>query len=69
MSRIFHSLSRQRKQLNYIVREFVRYYHEERPHRGLGNVSLSGLPPDGKGEIVCRERLGGLLKNYERAAA
>jgi transposase InsO family protein len=69
MSRIFHSLSRQRKQLNYIVREFVRYYHEERPHQSLGNVPLSGLPPANEGEIVCRERLGGLLKQYERVAA
>jgi putative transposase len=57
------------KQLNYIVREFVRYYHEERPHQSLGNVPLSGQAPASEGEIVCRERLGGLLKHYERAAA
>ena len=58
------------RQLNYIVREFLRYYHEERPHQGLANVPVSGLPPGtGDGEIVYRERLGGLLKHYERVAA
>jgi putative transposase len=57
------------KQLNYIVGEFMRYYHEERPHQGLGNVPLSGLLPAADGKVVCRERLGGLLKHYERVAA
>lgn len=57
-------------QLNYIVGEFLRYYHEERPHQGLGNVPLTKPPAAvGDGEIVCRERLGGLLKHYERVAA
>ena len=58
------------RQLNYIVREYLHYYHEERPHQGLGNVPVSGLPlGTGDGEVVCRERLGGLLKHYERTAA
>jgi putative transposase len=57
-------------QLNYIVREFLRHYHEERPHQGLGNVPPSRrAPANGDGEIVCRERLGGILKHYERWAA
>lgn len=52
------------------MREFLVHYHEERPHQRLGNVPLSGLPPaSGDGVIVCRERLGGLLKHYERVAA
>jgi putative transposase len=57
--------------LNYVVREFLRYYHDERPHQGLGNVLPAKLPSvtDSGGEIVCRERLGGLLKHYERVAA
>jgi putative transposase len=58
-----------KRHLNHIVSEFLRYYHEERPHQGLGNVPLSGLPETGDGEIVCREWLGGLLKHYERRAA
>jgi len=56
-------------QMNYIVREFLLHYHHERPHQGLGNVPLSGSPPVGDGEVECRERLGGLLKHYERVAA
>jgi len=57
------------KQLDYIVREFLVHYHDERPHQGLENVPPSGLPVVSDGEIVCRERLGGLLKHYERLAA
>lgn len=58
------------KQLNYILEQFLAHYHDERPHQGLGNVPLSGSSPaPGDGEIVCRERLGGLLKHYERRAA
>jgi putative transposase len=60
---------------DYLVSEYVAHYHTERPHQSLGNVPLTGewpevdkgRPPDG--EIVRRERLGGLLKHYERAAA
>jgi hypothetical protein len=63
--------------LNYIAREFLRYYHEFRPHQGVGNVTLNCAstkdPPTESvstepGEIVCDEWLGGLLKSYRRAA-
>jgi putative transposase len=64
------------RHLNYIVREWVRYYHELRPHQGLGNVPptahgeastlVDSLPLD---DVVCHQRLGGLLKHYERRAA
>jgi len=58
------------KHLDYIVRQYVEHYHEERPHQGLGNQLLSGQPPPASdGEVRCRTRLGGLLKNYYRAAA
>jgi putative transposase len=61
--------------LDYLVQEFVTHYHEDRPHQGLGNklVRPGKPPPDdvipGLQEIACRERLGGLLKSYERRAA
>ena len=55
------------RHLEYIVSEFVLHYHTERPHQGLDNEMIEP-PPEGTGEIVCRERLGGLLKYYGRAA-
>ncbi len=55
------------RHLEYITFEFVTHYHTERPHQGLDNEIIEP-PPQGTGEIVCRERLGGLLKSYRRAA-
>jgi hypothetical protein len=53
------------------VREFVVHYHYERNHQGLGNVLI--FPRSGQTRsddlIVCRERLGGLLKYYHRPVA
>jgi len=63
------------KHFDYLVSEYVEHYHTERPHQSKGNVPLTGEwpePEDGKppdGEIVCQQRLGGLLKHYERKAA
>ncbi len=60
---------------NYLISEYVRYYHEERPHQGKSNLPLSQTAPPNEvldlseTEIVCRTRLGGLLKHYERNAA
>lgn len=64
------------KHLRYLVKEFVAHYHLERPHQGRGNVPLpvadAGEPQVltfPKGEVVCRSRLGRLLRHYSRAAA
>jgi putative transposase len=57
------------KHLDYLVREYVEHYHTERPHQGVGNLPLEGQPPLGIGEVRRRDRLGGLLKSYFRAAA
>ncbi len=53
--------------LRYVVNEYMEHYHTERPHQGIGNEIIDPQP-QGKGEIVCHERLGGLLKSYRRAA-
>ena len=53
--------------LRYVVNEYMEHYHTERPHQGIGNNMIEP-PPPGKGEIICQERLGGLLKSYRRAA-
>ena len=59
--------------LRYLVREFVEHYNKERPHQNNGNLPLGiEKPPDGSSELgplVVHERLGGLLKHYERKAA
>jgi len=55
--------------LRRVVEEFAEFYHEERPHQGIGNQIINGTPGPTTGEIHCRERLGGLLKFYHRIAA
>jgi hypothetical protein len=52
-----------------VLEEYVDHYNEERPHRGL-----QLHPPNGQvhevsanGEIICRQTLGGLLREYTRA--
>jgi len=62
--------------LRHLLQEWLAYYLNERPHQGLGNVPISAsLPPPQPlksfrlEELVCHERLGGLLKHYERKAA
>lgn len=50
---------------------YLKHYHEERNHQGLGNGIID--PGDGIGQtagnVRCRERLGGILRYYYRAAA
>ena len=50
--------------------ELLRYYHTERNHQGLGNELLTPLQASANdtGPIVSRERLGGILNYYCRAA-
>lgn len=65
---------------DHIVSEYVDYYHDCRPHQGIGNVLLPrsrGKPDEEESEpipldlakIKCERRLGGLLKHYHRDAA
>ncbi len=55
------------------VTEYIDHYHLERPHQGKDNLLLFPQhPSDAKprdGPVVCKERLGGLLKYYHRRAA
>jgi putative transposase len=59
--------------LRRALRHYEAHYHEERNHQGKDNVLLFPLPiPAVRGEqekVRCRERLGGLLKYYDREAA
>jgi len=52
--------------------QFEQHYHQERNHQGKDNVVLFPAPvplePGRRPDIHCRERLGGLLRYYSRAA-
>ena len=53
--------------------QYVAHYHEERNHQGKENLILFPNQTEARrkkeGAVRCRERLGGLLKYYEREAA
>ena len=58
--------------LRHARTQYVEHFHHERNHQGKGNVLLfPSVSQDTAraGPIWCRERLGGLLKYYERGAA
>jgi putative transposase len=58
--------------LHHVLTQYVAHYHQERNHQGKGNVLLfPAVSQDTprEGPVRCRERLGGLLKYYEREAA
>jgi putative transposase len=49
--------------------EFVAHYHGERNHQGLGNELITPATTAAGGtQVRCRDRLGGLLRYYHRAA-
>jgi putative transposase len=58
--------------LQHALTEYVTHFHQERPHQGKGNLVLMSAPAAGRqraGSIQYSERLGGLLKYYQREAA
>jgi putative transposase len=61
------------RSLRHALGQYVSHFHTERNHQGKDNVILFPAPADrvgeATGEIRTRERLGGLLKFYHRAAA
>jgi putative transposase len=59
------------RSLSYVIQQYLAHYHAERNHQGLGNHIIA---PEGEkgcqtGQVVRRERLGGLLSYYHREAA
>ena len=58
--------------LRRALQQYLLHYHEERNHQGKGNRILFPFQTEARrdmGAVRCRERLGGLLKYYEREAA
>ena len=55
--------------LRRALQQYIVHYHEERNHQGKGNRILFPSRAEARrsmGAVRCRERLGGLLKYYER---
>jgi putative transposase len=66
-----HLLIVGRRHLERILRIYIQHYDSERPHRGLALQTpkapqLKSLPD---GDVQRRDRLGGLIHEYYRAAA
>ena len=57
--------------LLHAVKEYLLHYHRERNHQGLDHRIIEPDPEVGQstGNIVCRERLGGMLNYFHRQAA
>ena len=58
------------RSLHRALTEFIAHFHAERNHQGKGNVLLFPAPlaATRRRTVHCRERLGGLLRYYCRAA-
>jgi len=56
--------------LRTALQAYTEHFHGERNHQGKDNILLFPREEMSKtGPVQCRERLGGLLKFYHRAAA
>jgi transposase InsO family protein len=58
--------------LRHALTQYMEHFYHERNHQGKGHVLLFSPVSQDKahaGPLRCRERLGGLLKYYERDAA
>ncbi len=53
-----------------MIAEYVEHYHRERNHQGLANELIEGVSTGARnlGRVRRRQRLGGLLNYYYRAA-
>lgn len=56
------------QQLRHVLSEYLEYYHHERIHQGINKI-IEPQHEGREGDIICIERLGGLLKSYHRQAA
>jgi transposase InsO family protein len=57
--------------LHYVLKHYLEHYHAERNHQGLDNHLIEPRVEGGcpTGPVICRERLGGVLRYYAREAA
>ena len=66
-----HLLIFRRRHLETVLAEFIEHYHQARPQQGLEQRRPDD-PPDviavAAGRVERRDRLGGLIHEYSRAA-
>ena len=60
-----------RRHLEHVLRIYIQHYNRERPHRGLALHPPQPLAPafPRHGDVQRRDRLGGLVHEYYKAAA
>jgi putative transposase len=68
-----HFLIVQEQQLHRLLKTYVRYYNQARPHQGIGQripdpSVLSAPPPNQPNQVISLPVLGGLHHTYQRAA-
>ena len=64
-----HLLVVSRRQLESLLCDYVRHYNQARPHRGLHlAVPEPRSGPGRRGTVRCRDVLGGIIDEYDRAA-
>jgi putative transposase len=61
-----------RRHPQLVLAEFIEHYNTHRPHRSLGQTPPVGTPPGlvalPGGQVVRRDRLGGLIHEYAQVA-
>jgi transposase InsO family protein len=64
-----HIIALNERHLRRLLSEYIRYYHDDRTHLGLGKETPGGrIRCAGTGRIVSQARVGGLHHRYDRAA-
>jgi putative transposase len=64
-----HIIAVNERHLKRLLSEYVRYYHEDRTHLGLGKGTPHGRSRStASGRVLSHDRLGGLHHRYDRAA-
>jgi putative transposase len=68
-----HLLILNRRHLTVVLKRYVAYYNERRPHQGLGQqppapATTPPTSPAAPEQVQCRPVLGGLIRDYAVAA-
>ena len=56
--------------LHRTMRKYTQYYNQARPHQGINQQIPIPIPsPEAKGQVRCRDVLGGIIHDYYRQPA